>query len=149
MSKIEKARALYNTNVGKTRLELIDLFQKELGFARGTAASYHDSIKKATNKTVAVPPAAVVMMAVAPKKEVKAKVESPKAETPKAETPKVETAKSAKRISTGSNRLLHNFTREEMLEVLDEETRKEVEALVAREEDAREQHTVQNNSKHA
>lgn len=132
MSKIEKARALYNANAGKTRLELIDLFQKELGFARGTAASYHDSIKKAANKPVVAAPVAVVMMAVAEKPKKEAKVEAPKP---------------ARRGSTGENRPLHNFTREEMLEVLDEETRKEVEALFARQEDVREKHTVQNGVK--
>ena len=128
MSKIDQVRSLFSANSNKPRLELIDLFQKELGLARATAASYHDAVKKAANKPVAVKPAFVISMAVAPKKEVAPKVAP------------------VKRGSTGEGKLLHTFTKEEMLEVLDEKTRATLEKILEK-DDIRASHTVTNGTK--
>jgi len=55
MSKIEQARKIYAANADKSRLEIIDILQAQLGLARGTAAGYHDSCKKAALKAGPIP----------------------------------------------------------------------------------------------
>lgn len=129
MSKIEKARELYAKHAMKSRLEILDIFQKELGLARGTAASYHDSIKKAVKAKSAGDVGSV-------KVEIAAKDQT--------DVKEVKLTKVSRRQPAKETRLLHNFTTEEILEVMDDDTRKDVLEVINRKQDARTMHMVEN-----
>lgn len=145
MSKIEQARKIYAANAGKPRLEIISMLQTQLGLARGTASGYHDSCKKAALKAAQVAAHNLATQASAYNVVVDAKINAvlmndkfepvQSASKPKAvvsEEAKITDLKPKFRnVASSANKPLHSFSTEEMLEILDPQTRAEVEAIFA------------------